>query len=73
MSERPDGHRSNGDSRREEGVVMRSTQAVNAVTESDIRLARALVRDAAKHGRRESRKIETIARMKTAEERRQAS
>lgn len=46
-----------------------STNAAGAVTASDIRLARALVRDAAKRGRRESAKIEAIARMKTPEER----
>lgn len=36
---------------------------------SAIRLARALVADAAKRGRRESARIEEIARMKTPEER----
>lgn len=45
-----------------------STPTARAVTESDIRLARALVRAAAKDGRRESAKIEVIARMKTPEE-----
>ncbi|NYI66111.1 hypothetical protein BJY26_000417 [Spelaeicoccus albus] len=43
--------------------------ARTGVSPSDIRLARSLVRAAAKRGRRESPKIETIAQMKTPEER----
>ena len=46
-----------------------STSTPKAVTPSDIRLARALVRAAPKEGLRESAQIEAIARIKTPEER----
>lgn len=45
-----------------------STHAAHTITASDIRLARALVADAARRGKKESPQIEKIARTRTAED-----
>lgn len=48
---------------------MSQTEQTHHVSPSSIRLARALVADAAKRGEKESAQIEAIARLKTPEER----
>lgn len=52
---------------------MSEVEHARRVSPSSIRLARALVADAAKRGEKESPQIEAIAAMKTPEERRRVS
>jgi hypothetical protein len=47
---------------------MSNTAQTQHVSPSSIRLARALIADAAKHGEKEDAQIEKIAQMKTPEE-----